>query len=162
MHGCPSLIDRYDLQSGVRVQTSTCRYSHQWPLTAVSSRNGPRPRNINLRTAPVGRFRWISSFPTSTHPPSPSHSHSLIFLFLASGTLYTPQTFSAATRSLPTPTHHPPLEPPTLLPHSTNPYSRFNSLIPIMSIRRNNVRVSFLLNDSESSFELCVSDKISR
>jgi len=139
-------------RGGARSQTSLCQCRNEWPLTSVLSRDGPWTRVINPFTAPGRRFRWIPSLPTSAHP---SPTLSLIFLFLASGTLYI-RLRPSRLRQNPLHSHTPPLALP---PPSTNASL---PLIPItMSIRRNNVRVSFLLNDSESSFELCVSDKIS-
>ena len=65
-------------------------------------------------------------------------------------------------RQKPLPGLHTPLYSHYPAPSTTTNYRFQPSPIPItMSIRRNNVRVSFLFNDSESSIELCVSDSVS-
>ena len=112
----------------------------------------------------VPKFCFVGFRP----PPnftSPTSTITLVIFppFLRQERSTRPQTFSVTTKDLHTRallnSHYSP--PPPLL--FTNTTTAHNLLTPpspiIMSIRRN-VRVSFLLNDSESSFELYVSNRL--
>jgi hypothetical protein len=129
--------------------------------------NGPIDWGVEPRMGPLSglpgdinpfalSWLWFSSDPVpppNFHPPHLALSPTLSFNFilLASGTLYTPQTLFSDDKPLSPRTITHPLPKPTTSPRHPP---------IIMSIRRNNVRVSFLFNDSESSLELCVYNDI--
>ena len=130
----------------------------EWPLTAVWSRDRPRPRDINPFSSPLEAFGGSRS--SSQHR---LHTHTLLNFPLPLRQERSIRLRPSRLRQKPPPDLHThPSTHITPAPSTTTNYRFQPSPIPItMSIRRNNVRVSFLFNDSESSIELCVSDDVS-
>ena len=114
---------------------------------------GPLSGDINLVTVPM--FGFVGFCPSSQLYPVRLYTH----------TLFTPSLLrqERSIRPRPSRLRQKNSSPVPYLTHSTSHYhpsqpptTASPPPLPItMSIRRN-VRVSFLLNDSESSFELCV------
>lgn len=122
----------------------------EWQLRAEMGPEGYKPVHSS-----VGRFRRIPSLPPTSTLSRPQHPHSLYLPLPCVRNAPHALVFLGNDKPFSRPTLNP---LPTLRPPSTNTYRpTLTSSLPItMSIRRNNVRVSFLLSDSESSFELYV------